>query len=37
MIDPLRNDGGDNDDEDDGGFAQLFVNSTGTVATVGWP
>ena len=35
MIDPFRND--DNDDEDDGGFAQLLVNSTGTVATVGRP
>ena len=36
MIDPLRNDD-DDDDEDDGGFAHLFVNSTGTVATVGRP
>ena len=35
MIDPFRNDG--DDDEDDGGFAQLLVNSTGTVATVGRP
>ena len=37
MIDPLRNDDDDDDDEDDGGFAHLFVNSTGTVATVGRP
>ena len=37
MIDPLRNDDDDDDDDDDGGFAHLFVNSTGTVATVGRP
>ena len=35
MIDLFRND--DDNDKDDGGFAQLLVNSTGTVATVGRP